>query len=153
MRYFYATRYKVVVEDLNLKGISVFLRNAKNMNDTSWATFVSRLQAKGKDYGCNVIKADRYFPSSKLCSCCGCKYENLTLDVREWNCPICNTSHIRDLNAAINLKNYVPLEERELKPVDSDTISGLAMLALQAGTLDETGKVAQATLPRNVPGL
>src|SRR5574344_346396 len=41
---------KVVVEDLNLKGISKFLRNAKNMNDTSWATFVARLQAKGLDY-------------------------------------------------------------------------------------------------------
>ena len=37
---------KVVVEDLNLKGISKFLRNAKNMNDTSWATFVARLEAK-----------------------------------------------------------------------------------------------------------
>lgn len=74
---------KVVVEDLNLKGISVFLRNAKNMNDTSWGMFVSRLQAKGLDYNCNVIKADRYFPSSKLCSCCGWKYENLTLDVRK----------------------------------------------------------------------
>ena len=48
---------------------------------------------------------------------------------------------------------YVPLEERELTPVDSDTISGLAMLALQAETLDEAGKVVQATLPRNVPGL
>lgn len=68
---------KIVVEDLNLIGISKFLRNAKNMNDTSWATFVSRLQAKGKDYNCKVIKADRYFPSSKLCSCCGWKYEKL----------------------------------------------------------------------------
>jgi hypothetical protein len=48
---------------------------------------------------------------------------------------------------------YVPLEERELTPVDSDTISGLAMLALQDGTLDESGKVVQATLPKNVPGL
>ena len=48
---------------------------------------------------------------------------------------------------------YVPLEERELKPVDSGKISDLAMLALQAGTLDEAGRVVQATLPRNVPGL
>ena len=48
---------------------------------------------------------------------------------------------------------YVPLEERELTPVDSDTISDLAMLALQAETLDEVGKVVQATLPKNVPVL
>ena len=66
---------KVVVEDLNLKGISKFLRNAKNMNDTSWATFVLRLQAKGKDYNCKVIKADRYFPSSQICSYCGFQYK------------------------------------------------------------------------------
>ena len=144
---------KVVVEDLNLKGISASLRNAKNMNDTSWATFVSRLQAKGKDYDCNVIKADRYFPSSKLCSCCGWKYENLTLDVRKWTCPNCGTSHIRDVNAAINLKNYVPLEEREFTPVESSKVANLAMLALQATELVEAGKVVQATLPRNVPGL
>src|SRR5574344_1347598 len=117
---------KVVIEDLNLKGISKFLRNAKNMNDTSWATFVSRLQTKGKDYNCNVIKADRYFPSSKLCSCCSWKYENLTLDIRNWTCPKCGTNHIRDVNAAINLKNYVPLEERELMPVESSKVANLA---------------------------
>lgn len=130
---------KVVVEDLNLKGISAFLRNAKNMNDTSWGMFVSRLQAKGKDYACNVIKACRYFPSSKLCSCCGWKYENLTLDIRKWTCPKCGTSHIRDVNAAINLKNYVPLEERKLTPVESSKVANLAMLALQATELDEAG--------------
>ena len=130
---------KVVVEDLSLKGISAFLRNAKNMNDTSWGMFVSRLQAKGLDYGCNVIKADRYFPSSKLCSCCGWKYENLTLDVRKWTCPKCGTHHIRDVNAAINLKNYIPLEEREFTPVESSNVANLAILALQATELSETG--------------
>ena len=52
-----------------------------------------------------------------------------------------------------HLLKYVPLEERELTPVDSDTISGLAMLTLQDRTLDEAGKVVQATLPKNVPGL
>ena len=144
---------KVIVEDLNLKGISKFLRNAKNMNDTSWATFVSRLQAKGKDYNCNVIKADRYFPSSKLCSCCGWKYENLTLDVRKWICPKCGTHHIRDVNAAINLKNYIPMEGREFKPVESSKVANLAELALQAGSLNEAGNHSQATSGRNVLGL
>ena len=130
---------KIVVEDLNLIGISKFLRNAKNMNDTSWATFVLRLQAKGKDYNCKVIKADRYFPSSKLCSCCGWKYENLQLSERKWTCPKCGTHHVRDVNAAINLKNYVPLEERELTPVESYKVANLVMLALQATKLNETG--------------
>ena len=130
---------KVVVEDLNLKGISAFLRNAKNMNDTSWGMFVSRLQAKGLDYNCNVIKADRWFPSSKLCSCCGWKHEGLKLSERSWTCPNCGTNHIRDVNAAINLKNYVPLEERKLTPVESSKVANLAILALQATELDEAG--------------
>jgi len=130
---------KIVVEDLNLKGISAFLRNAKNMNDTSWGMFVSRLQAKGKDYNCNIIKADKYFPSSQLCSKCGWQYKGLKLSEREWTCCNCETHHIRDVNAAINLKNYVPLEERELTPVESSKVANLAMLALQATELDEAG--------------
>ena len=144
---------KVVVEDLNLKGISAFLKNAKNMNDTSWGTFVSRLQAKGKDYNCKVIKADRYFPSSQLCSKCGWQYKGLKLSEREWTCECCRTHHIRDVNAAINLKNYVPLEERELTPVESDKVNSLALLALQVGSLNEAGNHSQATSGRNVLSL
>jgi putative transposase len=123
------------------------------MNDTSWATFISRLQAKGKDYKCNVIKADRYFPSSQLCSKCGFQYKGLKLSEREWTCCNCGTHHIRDVNAAINLKNYVPLEERELTPVESSKVAKLALLALQATELDEAGNHLQATSGRNIPGL
>ena len=123
---------KVVVEDLNLKGISSFLRNAKNMNDTSWGTFVLRLQAKGQDYNCSVIKADRWFPSSQLCSNCSYQYHELKLSEREWNCPICHKHHIRDVNAAINLKNYVPQELRESMPVeDIESASDLVSEALE----------------------
>ena len=133
------TYEKIVVEDLNLKGISKFLRNAKNMNDTSWSTFVTRLQAKGKDYDCKIIKADRYFPSSQLCSKCGFQYKGLKLSEREWTCCNCGTHHIRDVNAAINLKNYIPMEGREFKPVESSKVASLAVLAKQATELDEAG--------------
>jgi putative transposase len=144
---------KVVVEDLNLKGISAFLRNAKNMNDTSWGTFVSRLQSKGKDYNCNVIKVDRYFPSSQLCSKCGFQYKGLKLSEREWTCPNCGTHHIRDVNAAINLKNYVPMEGRKLTPVESSKVANLAILALRTTELDEAGSYSQVTGSRNVLSL
>src|SRR5574344_1282868 len=144
---------KVVVEDLNLKGISKFLRNAKNMNDTSWANFVARLEAKGKDYTCNVIKADRYFPSSQLCSKCGFQYKGLKLSEREWTCECCGTHHIRDVNAAINLKSYIPLEERKCKPVESSKVANLAKLALQTTELDEAGSTLQATKCRNMLSL
>ena len=144
---------KIVIEDLNLKGISKFLRNAKNMNDTSWATFISRLQAKGKDYNCKVIKADRYFPSSQLCSKCGFQYKGLKLSEREWTCSCCGTHHIRDVNAAINLKNYVPMEGREFTPVESSKVANIAMLALQATEPDEAGSTLQATKCKNLPNL
>ena len=144
---------KVVVEDLNLIGISKFLRNAKNMNDTSWGTFVSRLEAKGQDYNCKVIKANRYFPSSQLCSTCGFQYKGLKLSEREWTCCNCGTHHIRDVNAAINLKNYIPLEERELTPVESYKVAKLAELALQATKLDEAGNHLQVTGDRNMLSL
>src|SRR5574344_1255971 len=143
----------VVVEALHLKGISQFIRNAKNMNDTSWATFVSRLQAKGKDYNCNVIKADRYFPSSQFCSKCGFQYKNLKLSEREWTCSCCGTHHIRDVNAAINLKNYVPMEGRKFTPVESSKVANLAILALRTTELDEAGSYSQATGSRNMLSL
>lgn len=132
---------KVVVEDLNLQGMSKFLTNAKNMTDTSWGTFVSKLKQKGKRYRCEAIKADRYFPSSKLCSCCGWKYENLTLDVRKWTCPNCKTTHVRDHNAAINLKNYIPTQHREFTSVDTDYVKNLADLALQSNAVFEAETV------------
>lgn len=81
------------------------------------------------------------------------KLYNEHLQERKWTCPKCETSHICDVNAAINLKNYVPMEGRELTPVESDKVKSLALLALQVGSLDEAGKHSQATSGRNVLGL
>lgn len=119
---------KVVVEDLNLKGISKFLRNAHNMNDTSWATFVNRLQQKGQDYGCQVVKASRWFPSSQLCHVCHFQNTQLKLSDRRWTCPKCGAPHVRDANAAINLKHYVPKELRDSRSVE--VVESLASQAL-----------------------
>ena len=128
---------KIVIEDLNLKGISSFLRNAKNMNDTAWGIFVTRLLQKSEDYNCKIVKADRFFPSRQLCSCCGFQNSNLKLSDRTWTCPSCKTYHIRDVNAAINLKNYIPQELREFKSVENKRIRKLAKLAMQSGTFYE----------------
>lgn len=52
-----------------------------------------------------LIEIERFFPSSKTCSCCGHVLDELTLDIREWNCPSCGTHHDRDGNAALNIRN------------------------------------------------
>jgi putative transposase len=129
---------KVVVEDLNYKAMMENSKNAKNYEDISWGTFVNRLQQKGEVYNCNVIKADRFFPSSQICHVCGFK----NIEVKEkhldnWICPNCGASHQRDANASINLKNYVPLEQRKLTTVKNGYAEHLATIALQVGSFDE----------------
>ena len=130
---------KVVVEDLNYKAMMGNSKNAKNYEDISWGTFVNRLQQKGETYNCNVIKADRFFPSSQICHVCGFK----NIEVKEkrlddWVCPNCGASHQRDVNASINLKNYVPLEQRKLTTVENDYVEHLAKVALRVDSFDET---------------
>lgn len=130
---------KVVVEDLNYKAMMGNSKNAKNYEDISWSTFVARLQQKGEVYNCNVIKADRFFPSSQICHVCGFK----NIEVKEkrlddWVCPNCGASHQRDVNASINLKNYVPLEQRKLTTAENGYVERLASVALRVDSFDET---------------
>ena len=96
----------VVVEDLNIKGMLSNSRLAKHISDSSWHLFVSFLDYKAKRYGRTLIRVPRNFPSTKLCSVCGYKNDNLTLADRKWVCPICKTEHDRDVNASINLYLY-----------------------------------------------
>jgi putative transposase len=77
----------------------------RNIADASIYTFIAFLTYKAQWTGKNVIKVDKYFPSSQLCSCCGYKNPEVKdLTIREWICPKCNTTHDRDINAAINLR-------------------------------------------------
>lgn len=135
--------YQVIgIEDLNLKGMMKFSRNAKNYSDASWGNFVSKLlwKASKNEYNCQVIKADRFFASSQICHSCGFKNPlTKNLSVRSWTCPNCGTEHISDVNAAINLKENaiknVGQGVSEIKSVKS--VEDLAVLALQIGASDE----------------
>lgn len=94
------------IENLNLKGISKLITNAKNVTDCAWSTFVTRLIQKGEEHGSHVVKSEWNFASSQICNICGFKNIKVkNLDVREWTCPNCGKFHIRDHNAGINLKN------------------------------------------------
>lgn len=138
--------YQVIgIEDLNLKGMMKFSRNAKNYGDASWGTFVNKLLWKSSknENNCQIVKADKFFASSQICHCCG--YKNpitKDLSIRQWTCPNCNTNHTRDINAALNLKNNAIKTVRqgvsEVSKKSVESVEGLAMLALQAGAFDET---------------
>ena len=94
------------IEDLNVKGMMKNRRLAKSIHDACFGEFRRQLEYKSQWSGRTVVIANRFYPSSKLCSACGAKTKHLPLHVREWTCSQCGTKHHRDTNAAINLKKY-----------------------------------------------
>ena len=97
--------YKTIcLEDLNVKGMLQNHHLARAIQDASWGEFTRQLQYKSDWNGDNVIYIGRFEPSSKTCSVCGYKKEDLKLSDRKWTCPNCGTKHDRDVNAAINIK-------------------------------------------------
>lgn len=94
----------VVIEDLNTKGMSQALHFGKSVADNAWGMFTTFLQYKLEEQGKKLIKIDKWFPSSKTCSCCGQKKESLSLSERIFCCS-CGFVSDRDVNAAINIKN------------------------------------------------
>lgn len=117
------TDYDVIcLEDLNIKGMSArckpkqdengkYLPNGqavksglnKSINDAGWGNFVKLLEYKAEWNNKQIVKINRFFPSSKTCNSCGWINQKLKLSDREWTCNNCNTHLDRDYNAAINI--------------------------------------------------
>ena len=95
----------IFMENLGVKNMIKNRSLSKSIADASWSTLVGMIEYKSKWYGRSFHKIDRFFASSKTCSCCGHKIESLSLDIREWDCPSCGTHHDRDINAAKNILN------------------------------------------------
>lgn len=87
----------IYLEDLNLIGMSKLW--GRKIHDLAHGRFVTILEQVAKKYGVDVHKIDKWFPSSKLCTC-GYKNKNLKLYNREWVCPVCKQKHNRDLHAS-----------------------------------------------------
>jgi putative transposase len=96
----------ICLEDLNINGMLQNHCLAQSISDTGWGMFVDMLKYKAKWQGKNIIQIGRFEPSSKTCNICGTINKELTLKDREWTCNKCNTTHDRDINAAINIKNF-----------------------------------------------
>ncbi len=93
----------VVVEDLNVRGLVRNRRLSRAIADAGWSELVRMLEYKCAWYGRDLVKVDRFFPSSKTCGACGMIRERLRLDEREWTCAACGATHNRDVNAARNI--------------------------------------------------
>lgn len=96
----------ICLENLNVSGMLQNHKLAQAISDVSWSTFVNMLEYKAEWYGTNILRIGRFEPSSKTCSNCGNINKEVTLKDREWTCVKCNTTHDRDVNAAINIKNF-----------------------------------------------
>jgi putative transposase len=93
----------IVIEDLAVRNMVRNRSLAKAISDCGWGTFRRLLEYKAAAYGRRLIVIDRWYPSSKTCSCCGHALAELSLATRQWTCPSCGTRHDRDVNAAKNV--------------------------------------------------
>lgn len=102
-----ANRYDMIcVEDLDMKAMSnKGFHNGKATMDNGYGMFLRMLEYKMHDRGKVLIRIDKWYPSSQICSCCGAKNPFVRdLSIKEWICPECGTVHDRDDNASVNIK-------------------------------------------------
>ena len=91
------------METLNIQGWFKNKRWAPKLQKISPYKLINMIKYKAKWYSKEFIQIDRFHPSSKKCCICGYPKHDLTLDIREWTRPICEKTHHRDINAAINI--------------------------------------------------
>ena len=97
---------QIVLEDLNVMGMMKNRHLSKSISDSKWSEFRRQIEYKAELYGIGVVVVDRFYPSSKTCSCCGNVKKDLKLSDRVYRCDCCGNIIDRDINASINLANY-----------------------------------------------
>lgn len=103
----------IAFESLHVSGMMKNHNLATAIADAGWNQFVNFVEYKAGWDGREVLRVDRFFPSSKLCSDCGAKHKSLTLNIRQWVCTECGVIHDRDENAAVNILKETTRGARE----------------------------------------
>jgi putative transposase len=120
----------IAIENLSIKNMIQNHHLASSISDAGWGIFVDMLKYKSEWYGKNLLQIGKFKPSSKTCNVCGGINKELTLKDRQWTCKNCGTIHNRDINAAINiknfaLKNYLSAEHRQENQNELPTLIGV----------------------------
>ena len=158
------TKPVIVVEDLHVRGLVSNRRLALSISDASMGELRRQLTYKSEWSGATLVVADRFFPSSKLCSSCGVIQKMLPLDDRQFDCDACGVSLDRDENAAINLRAYglnklgivpLPVDRRKVTPggeegAGSSTTGAKPASLKQEATARATRRVSRRSTPKDV---
>ncbi len=137
----------VVIEDLNVKGMLKNHKLARRIADAGFGEFRRQLTYKSEIYGCELVLADRFYPSSKTCSSCGNVKKDLKLSERVYECDVCGFELDRDLNAAINLM-HLAVSSTERINACGGLSSGMGSISCETGT-GEAGNKLQVDLDRS----
>lgn len=92
----------IALEDLAVKNMVRNRKLSRCISEQGWREFRTMLEYKCEWYGRELLIVDRFYPSSKTCSCCGAK-ASFGLETRQWTCGSCGANHLRDVNAAKNI--------------------------------------------------
>lgn len=103
----------VIMEDLNVKGMMKNKHLSRSIAEMGFYDFIRTMKYKCEESGIKFFQVDRFFPSSKTCSHCGCIHKNLKLSDRIFECPSCGFTIDRDFNAAMNLERYFDSQNLE----------------------------------------
>lgn len=98
---------RIVMEDLNVQGMMKNKHLSRAIGEQCFNEFLRQMSYKCENYGIEFVQVDRFFPSSKTCSCCGSVKKSLKLNERIYKCEECGIMIDRDYNAAINLSKYI----------------------------------------------
>ena len=141
---------EIAIEDLNVKGMQKNHRLARSVSDVAMGEMRRQIEYKAALNGVSVTKADRFYPSSKTCSCCGAIKQDLTLKERTYICPSCGAVIDRDYNASLNLLSLITkkigVDGPESTPADLTALLSRFTVNGIATSKVETGKQRKSTV-------